>query len=374
MLLLLFVCLNLLAFAEDDKRKNPNDHDYKFLKQKTIDAKFAVTEDFLLDICTKYSDLKISTWDEEFVNFHVEIITKANKEETANKLLESRDVEFDYQREKNTLDVTSICTDKGISNNFGLEITYYIMIPKNIKLSIRNTYGDVKIDKIYKNSKINLRYSDFTVDSVFSNSSLNIMYGEATIKYTDSINAVIRYGDLILDKSNNFKLDIMYGELELKNINNLNAVLRYSDLSCDFCNSANLDMMYSDIEIEEVNDIVFNSNYDDIKINNLQNNISYSGNYSDVFIENISQNFEQIKIKANYSTIKLKLTESHHFNYNINLPHNGSISYNNNILEDYATKIIDKDSQYSIVGDYKDADNKHTLIISGSYSDFILDD
>ena len=84
-LTLMFCFATLFAFAENSF--NDINASYKYSKKRTIDANFETVEDYALTLIGKYSDYKISTWDENYVSFHVEIITKGNKEERAEEML-----------------------------------------------------------------------------------------------------------------------------------------------------------------------------------------------------------------------------------------------------------------------------------------------
>ena len=87
-LLLCFVAS--IGFAE-----NEFDNNYKYTKKRTIDANFNAGEDYTLNLSGKYSDYEISTWNENHISFHVEIVVKSNKEEKAEELLYQIDIDFE---------------------------------------------------------------------------------------------------------------------------------------------------------------------------------------------------------------------------------------------------------------------------------------
>ena len=91
-ILTLIICFtSLFAFAENG---NDSNHSYKFSTKRTIDANFEVSDSSNISLIGKYSDYKISSWEENYVSFHVEIIAKANKEEYAEEMLYAIDVDF----------------------------------------------------------------------------------------------------------------------------------------------------------------------------------------------------------------------------------------------------------------------------------------
>ena len=80
-LTLIFCFATLLAYAENEN--NAFNASYKYSKKRTIDANFETIVGTSVALIGKYSDYKISSWEENYVSFHVEIIAKANKEEYA---------------------------------------------------------------------------------------------------------------------------------------------------------------------------------------------------------------------------------------------------------------------------------------------------
>ena len=83
-LTLIFCFATLLAYAENEN--NAFNASYKYSKKRTIDANFETIVGTSVALIGKYSDYKISSWEENYVSFHVEIIAKANKEEYAENL------------------------------------------------------------------------------------------------------------------------------------------------------------------------------------------------------------------------------------------------------------------------------------------------
>lgn len=371
-MLLLLIFINISAFAENEGHKDNYDRDFKFTKKKNIDANFTLNENYLVKFDGRYSDVKISSWKEENISFHIEITAKADKEMSADKVLQAIDVEFNNMKNNNILEVSTIIKNNIMERRVGYEIVYYIMIPENIRLSIENIYGDVTIDKLYKDLNIALRYGDFSIDSLMSDNKIDVMYGDVSIKYAKNLDAVMRYSDIALKSSDKLNIDIMYGDADLGNISKLEGNFRYSDITCNSCDTAVIDIMYTDTNIKNVNEIYIDDAYGDVKIENLNGKLKFSANYSDLNVESISKDFELIDIKANYSDIEIKLNEGHSFTYDIELLYGSS--YSGDLLEKHATKIINKDSKSIIVGNYKDSEQSHKLTVRGSYSDFYLDD
>lgn len=372
LLALLLLCLNISASAENDITGNMN-YDFKYSKKKTIDANFTVNELYTLDFEGRYSDITISTTNSNMLSFHIEITGMADKEEYVDKLLQNIDFEFNDNKSNNTIYVNSVFCLKNIARKIGYEISISITMPETIKLNIDNMYGDINIDKLKNELNVNLRYADLTIDSLFAKNNIDIMYGDIMTKYVNNINANIKYGNINIVKGNNINVDIMYGDAEFGYVNKINGSLRYSEIYCKAADSTIIDIMYSDVHFTNANYISIKDGYSDVYINNLKDEIKYRANYGDLEISSVDKAFKSIDIDANYSDLEINLTEDHNFNYDIELLYGGFVSPKK-ILEGHATKIIERDSKYQIIGNYNDPEYKHKLLVNGCYTDLSLDD
>lgn len=325
---LIFCFTTLFVFAEN--RKDFNDS-YKYTKKRTIDANFEAADNFSLSLTGKYSDYKISTWDENYVCFHVEIITKSNKQEAAEDMLYAIDVDFDNAKIDKKIKATTIINKNNIKN-VSFQISYYVMVPQDITISIYNLYGDVQMDKANKDLYVEMKYGDFYIDNIFTHAEINLLYGDADIKNANKITAYMNYGDMDVVNVKKALITMNYGSANFDAVDVLDGKFNYSDIELGY--------------VAKTADI--NINYGDVEINNMNND------------------FELIKVQANYSDIELTLSETMSFSYYINLLY-GNIE--NDILEKHARKITENNYRTYMIGDVNDENQQYKIIISGNYSD-----
>ena len=329
-LTLIFCFATLLAYAENEN--NAFNASYKYSKKRTIDANFETIVGTSVALIGKYSDYKISSWEENYVSFHVEIIAKANKEEYAEEMLYAIDVDFNNDKNKQKLTAKTII-NKINAKNVGYNISYYIMLPQDVFVSIYNTYGDVIMDKANNNLYVEMQYGDFSIDDIVSAAEIKMNYGDVNIKKAKQINAKINYGDIDIADVNSAVFKMNYGSVKLDNVNRLIGELNYSD----------------------------------INVNNIEKYADIYVNYGDVTVNKISQAFESMKVQLNYSDIILNLTEDMSFTYDIKLLY-GDIE--NDLLEKYAKRIVEtKVNTKTMTGNINDSEGKHKIIINGNYSD-----
>ena len=328
-LTLMFCFATLFVIAENSV--TDINASYKYSKKRTIDANFETVDGYAIALIGKYSDYKISTWNENYVSFHVEIITKANKEAPAENMLYAIDVDFENSKMENNLNAKTVIKKNNIKN-VSFQISYYVMVPQDILLSIYNHYGDVYIDKANRNLIVEMKYGDLFIDDILSHAEINLLYGDANIK----------------------------------NANHITAYMNYGDIDAVNVNEASITMNYGSAKFDAVDVMSGKFNYSNIKLGNVEKTVDISMNYGDVKINDKNNNFEQIRVQANYSDIELSLNETMSFSYDITLLY-GDIK--NDILEKHAKKIIEKNYQTSMTGNVNDEDQLHKIVISGNYSD-----
>lgn len=328
-LTLMFCFATLFVIAENSV--TDINASYKYSKKRTIDANFETVDGYAIALIGKYSDYKISTWNENYVSFHVEIITKANKEATAENMLYAIDVDFENSKMEKNLNAKTVIKKNNIKN-VSFQISYYVMVPQDILLSIYNHYGDVYIDKANRNLIVEMKYGDLFIDDILSHAEINLLYGDANIK----------------------------------NANHITAYMNYGDIDAVNVNEASITMNYGSAKFDAVDVMSGKFNYSNIKLGNVEKTVDISMNYGDVKINDKNNNFEQIRVQASYSDIELSLNETMSFSYDITLLY-GDIK--NDILEKHAKKIIEKNYQTSMTGNVNDEDQLHKIVISGNYSD-----
>ncbi len=329
-LTLIFCITTLFTFGED--WNNDNFASYKYSKKRTIDANFEIEDAYTIALIGKYSDYKISSWNENYAGFHIEIITNANKQETAENMLYAIDVDFNIDKNKKKMTAKTIINKHSLKN-VSYHIIYHVMIPQDVFVSIYNIYGDVIMDKAINNLYIDMKYGDFSIDNIISSAEINILYGDTDIKNANQISAYINYGEINIENVNNAMIKMNYGSANLNSVNFLSCTLNYSDIDID--------------NIVKIADI--------------------SLNYGDVNVNKISQELQSMNIQMNYSDIKLNLTEEMSFSYDIRLLY-GDIE--NDLLEKYAKRIVEtKVNTKTMSGDINDSEGKHKITISGNYSD-----
>ena len=366
-LLLCFICS--IAFSDELKINDNSNENYKYTKKRSIDANFDARSNYKLNLYGSFSDYKIATWNENYVSFHVEIITKSNREKAAEEMLNNINVEFDNMKSTEIIEArTTIKTKK--TTNISFQINYYIMIPDNLYLTINNSYGDIEIDKLSKDLNLELDFGSFSIDSLLSNNNkLDLNYSDVKIKYSNKIEGKIGFSDIRINNSKNVNLNMKYGNGKFGDIKKLTATCEFSEISCNYADFVSLDIKYTDTYFEKVNEITIDDSYSDVEIDYLLKKINFTSTYGDIEINKIDNDFKLIDISSRYGDVDLMLNKELNFSYYISTEY-GQID--SKYLKDNArVYIYEINNKEKISGNIEMVDQK--INIEVKYGDVDID-
>ena len=365
-LLLCFICS--IGFSNSEIVSNNLNDNYKYSKKRTINANFDAGENHALYLYGKFSNYKISTWKENQISFHVEIVTKSDKEENADKLLRQIDIVFSSSQTNNSVTAKTVLPNK--IKNTGFQIDYYIMIPENIFIEIENSYGDINIDKLNKYFNMELDFGYFSIDSLFAGSKLDLSYGSAKIKYADEIDGKIDFSDIRINSGNKIDVILKYGNGNFGTIKSLTAHCEFSDVTCSNIESGYLNVKYTDTYLKNIGDITIDGSFSEVEIEHLIKKIKCTSNYGDIEINRVDADFEHIDISSQFSDVDIILSKSHKFSYNLSASF-GDIE--NKTLKDNARRYIKEDNKIKITGNHNDDTDTHQINVDVYYGDIDIE-
>ena len=322
-----------------------NANNYKYSKKRTIKANFEMSEDYTLYVYGKFSNYNIQTWGEDNISFHIEIITRSDKEENAMNLLHHIDVEFDNSQTNKSVSAKTVIPKKIKNANF--QIDYYIMIPENIFVDIKNLYGDVNIDKLNRYFTMDLDFGNFSLDSLFSTANIDVKYGNTKIKYVHDLKGNVGFGDVRINSGNNVDIILKYGNGKIGEMKTMTAHCEFSDLSCTSIDSAYINVQYTDTYLENVKEVTIDDSFSEVEIEHLLKKINFTSKYGDIEINNVDKDFKYIGISSQFSDVDIVLDKSYKFSYQLSASF-GDI--NNEILKDNAKQYVKENSETTLMG------------------------
>lgn len=308
--IILLMLVPTLVLANDGRLKG------KYNKEKTLKKEFSVNSDALLKISNDYGNLDITSWDENRIVMEIVIKVSGNNEEKVIKKLESIDVQFDSSAQMVSAKTTfnkdnSSWWDKwssGWNNNLNMKINYTIKMPVSNAVDLNNDYGNITLNKIKGNAKINCDYGQIILGELLGDDNyINIDYtNNSSIKYMKSGKINADYSDFEIEKSDKIILNADYTQSKFKAVKDLN-------YNCD----------YGGLRVENTSKIVGISDYVSTKIGNVSKELNISSDYGSININSLKQSIKNVTVKTDYTSVDVGYEDGCNFDFIIKASYGG---------------------------------------------------
>ncbi len=309
--IILLLLVPTLIFANDH-----GDLKGKYNKEKTLKKEFNVSKDALLKISNDYGNLDITSWNENRIVMEINIKVSGNSEEKVIKKLESIDVEFDSSSQMvSAKTVFNKDNDSwwgkwssGWNNNLSMKINYTVKVPVTNSIDLNNDYGNINLDKIEGNAKINCDYGQIILGELLAdNNYINIDYtNNSSIKYMKSGKINADYSDFEIGNSDRIELNADYTQSKFKSVKRLS-------YNCD----------YGGIRIEEGGKIVGSSDYVNTKIGTVSKELNIESDYGSLEIYALQSSFNEVTIDTDYTRIDIGYEDGCNFDFAIKTSYGG---------------------------------------------------
>ena len=327
----------------------------KHTKEKKISKSFDVSAKDLLKIDNSYGNIDVSTWDQNKVQIDVVIKVNGNDEKKVKEKLEEIFVKFNqsstgvtaktYFDEENRSwwDVLF-----GESNNLNMEVNYSIKAPITNNVHLINDYGNIYLDKLKGNAKINCDYGSIDIGELLGDSNyINIDYSRNShigVVKSAVINA--DYSEFEIEDAKTIDLNADYSKSKINKV-------EYLKFNCD----------YGSLTVDKVRKIEGNADYLNTRIGQVYNSLDLSLDYGNVEIDKIVKGAGDIKIDSDYVGVKIGYDQDQAFNFDINATYGGV-----NGLDDFNIQKQKKESsKKSYTGYYMSSNTSGNISINSSY-------
>lgn len=339
---------------------NPNKVNGKYTKEKKISKSFEVSASDLLKIDNSYGNINVTTWNENRVQIDVVVKVNGNDEEKVREKLNEITIKMNQSGE-GVQAKTYFEKDKrswwdmlfGENNNLNMEVNYSIKAPITNNIHLINDYGNIYLDKLKGNAKINCDYGSIDIGELLGeNNYINIDYSRNShigiLK-----NAVINadYSEIEVEDARYVDLNADYSKSKFRKI-------EYLKFNCD----------YGSLTVDKVKKIEGNADYLNTQIGQVHQSLDLSLDYGNVEIEKIVKGAGSIKIDSDYAGVKVGYAEDQAFNFNIDATY-GSV----NGLDGFnIQKQRQESNQKSYSGYYINASNSASIDIKSNYAKISL--
>lgn len=284
--LLFMLCLLFSA-----SHTSANTHEIK----RVITKQFNVSAGSELDINNMYGNIVIKTWNKEVIDFSIEIIGKGDKEKIAQEMADRVSIDFN-QTGKRVSANTNFEQQRNFNcNNCGTTVNYTVNVPASVYLNLINKYGNIQLDETTQTFKADVKYGNIYASHLLGkDNSIILKYGKLELGETGKLTLDIKYGDVRIDKIDDWNLNCVYSNLSSTEIGTLRATSRYDNFKIGNIGTFFINTAYSNITLDQLSDRLE----------------APSLKYCKVKINDLSENFKAITIDANYTSVRINLTKN----------------------------------------------------------------
>lgn len=266
----------------------------KYRESKHIGRSFKVTPSTTVDITNKYGKIHIMPWNNDSVEFEIDIQVGADDPNKLKNLMANIDVDFVatqyYVTAKTNFgedDFWNQLIETFIPSESHVVVDYTIRIPNYVNLKLDNKYGDVYVDDVKGEFHLKLSNGDFKANSLTGDSDIELVFGNGNI-----------------NKMNTGRLLVSYAELTIKEAEQINLNTKSVKMTVDKVNVMNIKSKRDKCYIQQANYLYGESYFSDIWVYDLSQEVSLNTRYGEVNLENIRKSFTFINMDSHYTDLK----------------------------------------------------------------------
>lgn len=268
----------------------------KYKERKVYNETFDVSKDARISLHNKYGNINIETWHKKTVSIEVQVIATGRDEDDVLERLEEVNIQISGNKSYVSA-ATEIDRKTGFfswfnNNSASIRIDYIIKMPETNLLELKNSYGDVFVDKLKANVKLDVNYGNIKAGELWgednyieldyssgsgsefefiNRGTIDADYATVYVTSADVLTIDTDYSNMRLGEINQLKFDMDYGKIKLKKAYILSGEADYVNVSIVELNvSADLDLDYGSLVIahimEKAKKLSINADYTSIDI------------------------------------------------------------------------------------------------------------
>ncbi len=292
--------------------KNASAGDCKDCKtrKKQFRKSYSYSSNTLLRITNKYGNIVFKPWEKDSIRVEAEIIAKSSNPGRLNELLDLVDISSKTAGNEITVQTVFKETGGSIKNNVltinitnERDINYTVYLPRECKLDVSNSYGNVTMDN-----------HSGSVEMVVNSGSLTAGTFSGTTKISSS------YTDIIIQRTlAHTSFEITSSTLNLKQANRIHLVSKFSTVTLGRLESADVTANYGKIEMNKVDEVRVTSDYTTLVVNNLLTSGALTSRYGSFSVKNIAPGFQSVNLDSRYTNLTLSFAPDAAYSYHLTM-------------------------------------------------------
>lgn len=318
-------------------------------KRREITKSFAVSTTDLLDVDNRFGNINIEHWNKNTVEIRVVIEAIASNE---NKALENMNkVSVNIDKRQNIISAVTSINNLNQKNNERVTVNYTILIPTQIKLTLKQEFGNITI-----------------ADGHQGASNLSIKFGNLSAgNFSAMLDLTSKFSNVTLGNLKTASFNLQHsGKVELQNADRLKVNLQFSNLKGQHINSIEIDQRHSDVNISGIENGTISLQHSGIKIGNFKQSLTVKTlSHSNLEIKELQKGFDQLSVNANFGNVKIYMEPDIAFNLKANASF-GDIKLDNSFKQNNRNS-IEKNNKKSLTSQINGG-SKGKIEFEGNFS------
>jgi len=269
---------------------------------RVIKKEFSVNPDAQLIISNKFGKIHCTNWDKNLVTMEINVIVEATNDNTAAKILESINVNFNTTA--SLVEATTIMDNMKTSGKTRSQVDYTVNMPVSMNVDLTDKFGDIYLNETNGKAKINLSYGSLDVNKL--NNSDNLIdlkfCNSAKVRSINGAVVSLKYSSLDIDYAGSLRLDSKFSNLTANKIVALN--INFEGGALDMKNSSTIESR---------------SKFSDLDIDRIEQSLNLDIQYGSCKVRNMGPDFTTISIKNKYADVDVRLAAASSYNLDAEL-------------------------------------------------------
>ncbi len=276
--------------------------DYKEIRN--VSKSIKVNTDSKINISNKYGSVSINTWEKDSVRFEIILTISGANESKVKKVSDNIDFRFseneisyfvetrfekDFKTFWNDLKNKSGISNPGTRN---VEINYTIYTPDYIGLSIDNKYGEVYLDDLKGELKLNISNGALKAGSLSARSELNL-----------------NFSDAVINEFTSGSINLSYTDLSINMCQHLELISRSSTIHIEEAARLSLNSRRDKVFLPQVKFIKGESYFSNISLKTIKKEIDFKLKYGMLKINRINLELDRLELDLRFTDVNLYVSK-----------------------------------------------------------------
>ncbi|NQV53229.1 MAG: hypothetical protein HQ500_08590 [Flavobacteriales bacterium] len=246
---------------------------------------YTVNADAAFKLKSKFSDVNVTTWDQNTISVHFLVKVDESNEDKAQKVLDAISVK-EVSASSSAVSLETILEDKNMDD---VTIVYTIKMPSSIRIDLDNDFGS---------SFLASMSAPVTVDIDYGNLRAEKLEGKGNVLNMD-------FSSAELDGLSDAEVTMTYGSLEIDDAGKLVLKSSFSAIDIDHAVSLDAKSSYDAFEIDDIGSLSMSSSFSSAEIDKLSGALKAELEYGSLEVDEIAAAFTTVDITGGFSSIEI---------------------------------------------------------------------